>query len=125
MIAFLGNETVDSSILPGIPDLSAQLDYPWNLYVMNSDFSNQKIVLTGIIHGNRLKWSPTDANLLAFSGIYAGEEGIFIYNLETELVYLLSNTQSIYDWSPEGDSIIIVDNEEDKLIIVDILDILE
>ena len=44
------------------------LYYPWDIYLMDADGSNVRILLPLVGNVYDLKWSPTNSNLLLFGG---------------------------------------------------------
>lgn len=116
-IAFAGNTdgpgwNKSSDIFSGLPNLRNIAYTPWNIYTMGVDGENTQEVLSGITSLQFLKWNPSGQNQLAFSGVYNGRSGLWVYDLDVKQLHLLwsNNTGNVfYDWSPDGSQMILMD----------------
>jgi Tol biopolymer transport system component len=89
--------------------------YPWDLYVMDADGHNPRIVLPKVQAG-RPRWLPEE-NLLTFPGQYGRTEGIWVLNLETHAVTQIWPQSDIYEFSPDGKRAVVLEHvgpPEDK-----------
>lgn len=112
-IAFSGTEsapeqTSDPMTWTQIESLAL---YPWDLYLMDADGSNIRILMPQVGRPYQLKWSPSDSNLLAFAGDIYDSQGIWILNTNTLELKRIWEQNTFYDWSPDGQSMIIVTEE--------------
>ncbi len=104
-IAFMGTETGPDG------DFADLLRYPWDLYLMDADGGNVRIVLPGIRSAGGPDWSP-DGKFLAFTGGYAGREGTWVLNIDTLQVTQVWPYPTGYDWSPDGSQMVILERNE-------------
>lgn len=112
-LAFLGNESgpdEKSNTFSGLIALNNVLDYPWNLYLVAKSGDNPQKVLAGIQYGTQLTWFP-EGQWLAFSGVFREQRGIFVFNLETREIIRIWSKTNIFDLSPDGKQLVILDQE--------------
>ena len=106
--AFLGNERVARfDWYPEQWNVAGQLAHPWNLYVMDSAARKPRTVLR-VRHGRDAKWSPVGP-YVAFRGEIKGSDGVWIVYLETNKVYRVWRESTPFDWSPDGQRIVLLD----------------
>ena len=115
-VAFAANEDGPGSkrnLFTGFFNLSNEILYPWQLYLMETDGSNVRIVLSDIQFLSEIKWSPVAENLIAFRGKYKGKLGLWLYDLDmNQLTFLWPEDEHIriqYDWSPDGNQMVLQD----------------
>jgi Tol biopolymer transport system component len=86
--------------------------YPWDIYRMDSDGKNPKIVLPSVGTIYDLKFSPVDENLLLFAGTsFDKKTGIWLLDRKDLSVKRIWNENpNSYDWSPDGTKIVILNN---------------
>ncbi len=112
LIAFVGTATYPGN--QNDPKTWGQIEdlflYPWDLYLMNADGSDVRIILKTIDTGP-LTWLP-QRNSLAFYGEFAKEEGIWLVDIPTQQVARLWPYRAAYDFSPNGSQIVIVERNE-------------
>ena len=111
-IAFAG--TKENKELTSEQDIETLFFYPWDIYLMNADGSNPRILLpvVGIIYD--LKWSPTNEKLLLFGGnSFDHVPGIWLFDTEKMSVKRIWKKNSLFDWSPDGSKIVFLDNATD------------
>jgi WD40-like Beta Propeller Repeat len=127
-IAFLGTEIYPEN-KSGTPLTTSQIqdlfNYPWDLYVMDANGSNVHIVLKGIEKEGLVQWSPL-GTFLAFAGKYKNQEGVWILNIDTLQVFRVWPYSTVYDWSPDGRQMVIIQKkkedgvEREQPVIVDL-----
>ena len=95
-------------------DTESLFYYPWDIYLIDTDGSNPRILLplVGTIYG--LKWSPTNPNLLLFGGNSFGNvPGVWLLNVTNMTVMRVWDKNSNFDWSPTGSQIVLLDDTVD------------
>jgi dipeptidyl aminopeptidase/acylaminoacyl peptidase len=113
-IAFAGTETYpggNSEDFKRFSQIEGLLDYPWDVYVMDANGENVRILFPGVRSLHQLKWSP-QGTFLAFSGNYQNVSGIWILdtnNLQLTRVWNTGTTS--YDWSPDGQKMVVIKQE--------------
>ena len=125
-IAFAGTQNNPNySEITTLQDIESLFLYPWDIYLMNADGSNPRILLplVGTIYG--LKWSPTNENLLLFGGnSFDNVPGVWLLDVVNASVKRIWNKNSNFDWSPDGSKIVLLDNATDvwwrSITIIDI-----
>ena len=117
LIAFMGTETYPY----GNPDdfrtfeeFRGLLFYPWDIYLMNADGSNMRLILSGIEEVWDLQWLPGSYSLLSFSGHYQDIPGVWLLDIETNQVIRLWPYRTGFSWSPEGNRLIVFDSVEEN-----------
>lgn len=104
---FPGGNPDDFSTWSQIEDLAR---YPYDLYFMDANGENVRLVVSGLENSWTPKWSPTNENLLAISGSVKGQQRLWLYNRETmELQLLWSSPSLSCDWSPDGSKIVVLE----------------
>lgn len=109
-IAFVGTETGPEATLSpftGSEGIGSLLFYPWDLYLMDADGSNLRIIQSGIQLAAVVKWSPK-GDVLAFAGEYEGEKGIWVLNIVTSQLTRVWPDIRDYDWSPDGQQMVVI-----------------
>jgi len=119
LITFTGTETGPSdrsSIFTGLVELGNVLFYPWDIYLMNADGTDVRILLSDIEGANDMEWSP-NGEWLAFRGSYDKTPGIWILNVASHQLIRIWSFETAYDWSPNGKQMVIMDHrtETDNL----------
>lgn len=114
MIAFIGTEiypkqTNDPKTWGQIEDLFL---YPWDLYLMDANGNNVRILVPQAGRLYQLEWSP-DGNFLAFSRDTQHIEGIWILNIDSLELVRVWPDNTFYDWSPDGTKMIIIAEDEE------------
>lgn len=108
------------SIFSGLPDLAGAMYYPWDIYLTQLDENEPRVILADVLIVHMLKWSP-EGDLLAFWGEYSGLRGIWILEMTEMRVYRLWPETTAFYWSPDGQRIMIFDENGEigaKLIII-------
>lgn len=128
-VAFAGTEIYpggDSSNFTQWGQIEGLLDYPWDIYLMDAEGNNIRIIFSGVHSPTRLRWLP-DGQHLTFTGIIKGNEGIWLLNIEDSQLIQIWDEQTVYDFSPDGKQVIILDEEklegsdtQTHLVIVDL-----
>lgn len=114
LIAFSGTETYpkrtdDPKTWRQIEDL---LFYPWDIYLMNADGSNVRILLPEVGRPYQLKWSP-DSQYLAYAGDSQDSKGIWILDIDTLALVRVWPENTFYDWSPDGTQMAIIAQDQE------------
>jgi WD40 repeat protein len=113
-IAFVGTETYPGGSSKDFTEwrqIEGLLLYPWDLYLMNADGSNVRIILPKAGRPYLLKWAP-QGKYLAFAGDSANDvPGIWILNTETVALVRVWPDNTYYDWSPDGQQMVIIARE--------------
>jgi WD40 repeat protein len=104
-IAFIGTETYSRGNPNSVADMSALLFYPWDLYFMNADGTNVRLVLPNMRAG--IDWNPK-YKLLTLGGKYEENEGIFLFDPDSKVVTRVWAQSAIYSWSPDGKRMVVV-----------------
>jgi WD40 repeat protein len=117
-IAFWGTETLPGGMHPtqiaNHFDLIRVVHAPWDLYLSAPDGSNLRRVVSSVREHRPPKWSPTQENILAFSGIYDGTPGIWLLDLSAlQLSRIYPDFVNGYDWSPDGTRIVFIKETSD------------
>ena len=112
IIAFAGTENYEGEITV-FGDIVDLTNFPWDLYLMDSDGQNLRFLLRGVVKANNIKWVPNHNTWLSFSGDYKGSEGIWIVNIETREVTRIWDQREAYDWSPDGTRLVIMTDNVD------------
>lgn len=113
-IAFMGTETYleekseDFFTWRQIEDL---FYYPWDLYLMDANDKNVRIILPDIGAGGNVKWSP-QGKFLSFGGQYNGLEGLWVLDTDTLKLTRIWPQGVAYEWSPDGRQIVVIEREE-------------
>jgi hypothetical protein len=78
---------------------------------MDADESNIRVLLPQVGRPYQLKWSPSDNSLLAFAGDVYDSRGIWILDTNTLELKRVWEQNTYYDWSPDGNSMIVIAEE--------------
>lgn len=112
-LAFAANETAPSRSNNPFANLGGAgsiLYYPWNLYVEELQSGERQLLLKGVQLLDQLKWSP-QGDKLTFTGIYREREGLWLIDVATNELFLIWPKQVDYDWHPEGEQLILLQEE--------------
>ena len=109
--AYPGGNPDDFKTLPQILNLSI---YPWDLYVSTPNGEDSQKILSSVSDPYKIKWSPNEKTI-AFSGTYANSPGVWIINPTTHELTRIWSKRADFDWSPDGNSIVILDQETDEI----------
>jgi Tol biopolymer transport system component len=129
LIAFVGTADYSDQTdgLLNWSQIESRLLHPWDLYLMEPDSKDIRILIPDLGRPYLLKWSPMDTNLLSFAGhIYDEIPGIWILDTETLQLTRIWNRNADYDWSPDGRSVVIIAEEgesEDRRTLPVIVDL--
>jgi hypothetical protein len=87
-------------------DGQGRLDAPWNLYLMDVQNWEPRVVLRNVLYPSQLSWSP-DGRWLAFGGYFSdGTEGTYLLQPEDGRLTRISSAFLISPaWSPDGTAI--------------------
>ena len=110
-IIFAGTESTPYDSPTTSRDIENLLFYPWTIYAMDADGSQVREILTGISYPGTLSWSP-DGKWIAFSATYENKRGIWLLEVDTETVRLISERAGPFDWSPNSKQLIVLEREE-------------
>lgn len=109
--AFLGTEVVpkvDGGLFGWQASYRQQLAHPWTLYVVEGRDAEPQPVVENIRYGRYAQWSPTGP-YIAFAGEVQAFDGVWVVHLTTGKVYRLWKETDPFDWSPDGQQMIILD----------------
>lgn len=115
-IIFAGTPQLPESgtnLFSGLPGITADLAEPWNMYLtdlgslLNGAVSEDQIILSDIQYIEAVKASP-DGQFVSFLGTIDGNEGLWIYSLETGKLARFWAGFGPYDWSPDGKEIVML-----------------
>lgn len=81
---------------------------PWDLFLMDTDSGELRVLLAEAGNIYQLNWSPVDAHLLAFAGDFHKTPGIWILDVDTLEVVRVWPENTEYDWSPDGRRMVII-----------------
>lgn len=111
-IIFAGTESTPYDSPTTDRDIRNLLFYPWTIYAMNADGSQVRELLSGISFP-LLKWSP-DGEWIAFSATYQNKRGIWLLEIDSGTVRLISEKAGPFDWAPESKQLIVLELEENS-----------
>jgi|CXWK01.1.fsa_nt_gi hypothetical protein len=120
-IIFAGTPTLPESktnLFSGMPGITSTLQQPWNIYLtdlnslLSGDVGKDQILLSGIQYIEAVKTSP-DGQYVSFLGTIDGNQGLWIYRLESRELARLWAGFGPYDWSPDGKRIIVLVRDPD------------
>ncbi len=101
-------ENIETSNQQGIEDL---FFYPWDIYLVDADGKNPKILLPSVGTIYDLKWSPVDENLILFGGTsFDNVNGVWLLNMRDSSIRRAWIQNTLFDWSPDGSRIVLLDN---------------
>lgn len=107
-VAFAGTEVMPESPVNIYSALPVNEALPWDLYLMNPDGSNRRIVISGVKFASHMKWAP-GGSCLAFRGEYQGLLGVWVYDFKTMQLTRVWGDEVFYDWSPDGRQMALVE----------------
>jgi dipeptidyl aminopeptidase/acylaminoacyl peptidase len=112
-IAFAGTkENPENTNINTWQDIESLFYYPWDIYLMDSDGSNVRILLPLAGNVYDLKWSPTNSNFLLFGGTaFDDSDGIWLLDIATMSVRRIWAENTRFDWSPDGSKIVLLEND--------------
>jgi hypothetical protein len=111
-IAFVGTETYPggkSDDFTTFGEIASLAYYPWNIYLMGVDGENVHIILSEV--RGSVKWRP-QSRLLSFVGTYKDQDGIWVLNLDTLKVTQIWPYAAAYDWSPDGQQMVVIERRK-------------
>jgi Tol biopolymer transport system component len=120
-IIFAGTPRLPESstnLFSGLPGISAGLAEPWSIYLtdldslLSGDVGEDQIILSDIQYIEAVKASP-DGRFVSFLGTIEGNQGLWLYNLETKELARIWAGFGPYDWSPDGNEIIVLVRDPD------------
>ncbi|MBI5825425.1 MAG: PD40 domain-containing protein [Chloroflexi bacterium] len=125
-IAFAGTKAnSENTTLNTWNDIGSLLYYPWDIYLMDADGSNVRVLLplVGNIYG--LKWSPINGNSLLFGGTaFDDMEGIWLLDTADGKIKRLWDENTYFDWSADGSKIVVLTNNSgnwwEDVVIIDL-----
>jgi Tol biopolymer transport system component len=111
-IAFAGTkENPENTDTNTWPEIESLFYYPWDIYLMDADGSNARILLPLVGNVYDLKWSPTDSNFLLFGGTaFDDADGVWLLDISDKNVKRIWAENTRFDWSPDGSKIVVLDN---------------
>lgn len=112
-IAFAGTkESPENTDTNTWPEIESLFYYPWDIYLMDSDGSNVRILLPLVGNVYDLKWSPVNSNLLLFGGTaFDDKDGVWLLDISDGSVKRIWTKNTRFDWSPNGSKIVVLDND--------------
>jgi hypothetical protein len=93
--------------------IESNLLYPWDIYLMDADGGNIRILLPNAGRPYQLKWSPVNDTLLAYAGDSQDTKGIWLLNVDTLELTRIWGQNTFYDWSPDGQKMVIIAESND------------
>lgn len=115
-IVFAGTPNLPESgfnLFSGLPSIRASLNESWTIYLTNLEsllsdsVGEEQAVLSDIQYVAIVKTSP-DGRYLSFLGTVDGNQGLWVYEFESGDLARLWVGDGPYDWSPEGDAIMVL-----------------
>ncbi|MCI0647579.1 MAG: hypothetical protein L0332_20665 [Chloroflexi bacterium] len=100
-----------TNLFSGAPGLQEAMYHPWDIYLMDTDGDNLRVLLPDVVGVHIIKWSP-EGNRLAFWGTYNDDEGIWILNMATSKLARTWPEEILFDWSPDGQQLVLLAQEE-------------
>lgn len=82
-----------------------------DLLLIDPDSGSMTILLSGLEDTRSVKWSP-DGSTLAFGARIDGEDGVWLFDPETQEVQSIWPEMARFDWSPEGDQMVLLHTPE-------------
>ena len=112
-IAFAGTKAnPENTDLKTWQDIESLAYHPWDIYLMDPDGSNVRILLPSVGNAYDLKSSPTNSNLLLFGGTsFDNADGIWLLDIAHMSVERVWTENTYYDWSPDGSKIALLEND--------------
>jgi len=114
LIALIGteihpNQPAGPQTLSDVENLAS---YPWDLYMMNADGSNLRVVFSKLGRPYQIRWSNKGQGLFfAGSRPNATNGGIWRLDLETNEIIRLWTYNTFFDLSPDQTQIVIIAHE--------------
>jgi Tol biopolymer transport system component len=105
-IAFMGTEAYPQKEPTSAGEIADLLFYPWDLYLMDANGENLRILLAEVKGG--VHWQPHGRSL-SFGGSYKDTEGVFIVDTDPVRVTRVWPRSAAHDWSPDGKQMVIID----------------
>lgn len=112
-IAFFGTETLpEAGFNPfsSLPGIMGQVLYPWDLYLMDADGANVRVILSGVVAGSATQWL-SQGDRLSFSGAYKKTDGVWVLDTRTLALTRVWPYGTPYDWSPDGQQMVVIQQE--------------
>lgn len=115
-IIFAGTPQLPESgtnLFSGLPGITAGLAEPWSLYLtdldslLNGTVGEEQSILSDIQYIEAVKTSP-DGRFVSFLGTIDGNEGLWVYDLDSGELARLWAGFGPYDWSPDGKEIMVL-----------------
>lgn len=115
-ILFAGTPQLPESgtnLFSGLPGIMESLSEPWNIYLtdlqslLDGTAGEDQIILSDIQYIEAVKVSP-DGRIVSFLGTIDGNQGLWIYDLESGELARLWAEFGPYDWSPDGKAIMVL-----------------
>lgn len=131
VIAFFGTKTFEKEKEPLIRFYSFEkyLDYPWRLYLYDTNSGKITELPFDVVDPGALKWSP-DQKKAAFRGEIKGIPGIWIISnlddLENLQIDRIIDAEATFDFSPDGKSMVFAyiglqnTEKQDSLYLIDL-----
>ena len=109
-VAFAGTkENSDNTNTTTWNDIESLLYYPWDIYLMDPDGSNVRILLPLVGNVYDLKWSPGNSNLLLFGGTaFDDTDGIWLLDTTDGKIKRLWKENTYFDRSPDGSKMVVL-----------------
>lgn len=102
-----------TDLFSGLPGISAGLAEPWSIYLtdldslLNGNVGEDQIILSDIQYIEAVKASP-DGRFVSFLGTIEGNQGLWLYHLETKELVRIWAGFGPYDWSPDSESLVVL-----------------
>jgi WD40 repeat protein len=124
-ILFWGTDTYSggaSSSFTTTTQIAGLATAPWDLYAMQANGSNPRILIERVRSPLMAKWSP-DGQRFAFSGNYEQVVGLWLVDPATAAPALIVSGRIVWDWSPDGTQIVMVELGEGPYSVPAIIDV--
>ena len=111
-IAFAGTkENPENTDTNTWPEIESLFYYPWDIYLMDADGNNARVLLPLVGNIYDLKWSPANSNFLLFGGTaFDDVDGVWILDISDKSVKRIWTENTRFDWAPDGSKIVVLDN---------------
>jgi hypothetical protein len=116
-IAFMGTRTYDGvhpDDFSSYEEARQLLFHPWDIYLMNAEGGNVRLIFEGITDPRGIEWVPSSNRYLSLVGDYNDVSGIWLLDTETKQLSRIWDEWSAYSWSPDGTQLIIMEKIEEN-----------
>jgi len=86
----------------------------YNVYVMNPDGTNIRPLVNGVRESPGVQWSPNN-RWLVFYALYQGHTGLWLLDIASNNLRLIAEgIITVYDWSPDGQRLVVISHFGDS-----------